>query len=84
MAFVYNEEVMLRHPCACLHTLFAHVYKHLSTPYAHDIVFVEFYINWDNASQARKMGLTYKNPFDKGLRKNLRRVFGDVPWWVFE
>jgi hypothetical protein len=24
----------------------------------------------------------YRNPFDEGWRKNLRRVLGDVPWYV--
>lgn len=24
----------------------------------------------------------YRNPFDEGWRKNLRRVLGDVPWYA--
>lgn len=29
-----------------------------------------------------KRGIDYKNPFDEGWRKNIRRVLGDVPWYV--
>lgn len=29
-----------------------------------------------------KRGIEYKNPFDEGWRKNVRRVLGDVPWHV--
>ena len=42
---------------------------------------IEFYINYDEGREAKQRGETYKNPFDKGWRKNLRRVFGDVQWW---
>ena len=30
---------------------------------------------------AKLEGTTFKNPFDRGWRKNMRRVFGDVPWY---
>jgi hypothetical protein len=26
-------------------------------------------------------GFTYKNPFDEGWRKNVKRVFTDLPWY---
>jgi len=43
---------------------------------------IEFYINMEERSEAKQRGTTFKNPFDKGnWRKNLVRVFGDVPWW---
>jgi hypothetical protein len=42
---------------------------------------IEFYINYDEGREAKARGETYKNPFDKGWRKNLRRVFGDVQCW---
>lgn len=42
---------------------------------------IEFYINFEEAREAKAKGLTYKNPFDRGMRKNLRRVFGDFPWY---
>ena len=38
---------------------------------------VEFYINMHEKRDALEKGKTYKNPFDKGWRKNLLRVFGD-------
>jgi len=43
---------------------------------------LELYINFDEAREAKTNGTFYKNPFDKGLRKNLRRVFGDTPWYL--
>ena len=42
---------------------------------------IEFYINMEERSEARAKGVVYKNPFDKGWRKNLLRVFGDVAWY---
>jgi hypothetical protein len=42
---------------------------------------IEFYINYDEGRDAKAQGMVYKNPFDVGWRKNLRRVFGDVPLW---
>jgi palmitoyltransferase len=44
---------------------------------------IEFYINIENRSIAKDRGIFYKNPFDEGVRKNLRRVFGDNPWYRF-
>jgi palmitoyltransferase len=37
---------------------------------------IEFYINIEERMEAKEAGYTYKNPFDKGWRKNLSRVFG--------
>ncbi len=42
---------------------------------------LEFYINVKNATEAQSNGQPYKNPFDEGWRKNLKRVFGYVPWY---
>jgi len=42
---------------------------------------IEFYINMEERSEAKAAGLVFKNPFDKGWRKNLIRVFGDAPWY---
>ncbi len=42
---------------------------------------LEFYINMDERSDAKSRGEVYKNPYDRGWRKNLLRVFGDVPWY---
>lgn len=43
---------------------------------------IEFYINWQNSAEAKLRGKPYKNPYDEGSwRKNLRRIFGDVPWY---
>jgi hypothetical protein len=41
---------------------------------------IEFYINLSEKHDAKVVGDTYRNPFDAGWRKNLKRVFGDVPW----
>lgn len=54
-----------------------HVYLTLSNQTT-----IEFYINMEERSEARARGATYKNPFDKGWRKNVLRVFGDVPWYA--
>ncbi len=43
---------------------------------------IEFYINIEETRTAWQEGRLFKNPFDKGWRKNLRRVFGDVPWYA--
>ena len=40
---------------------------------------IEFYINLEEGREARLNNKTFKNPYDKGWRRNLRRVFGDVP-----
>lgn len=37
---------------------------------------IEFYINYENRSAAKSLGILYRNPFDEGWRKNLTRVFG--------
>jgi palmitoyltransferase len=42
---------------------------------------IEFYINMEERADAKEMGLVFKNPFDKGWRKNLKRVFGDGSWY---
>lgn len=42
---------------------------------------IEFYINFRNKQEAAGNGVTYKNPFDEGWRKNLKRIFGFVPWY---
>lgn len=34
-----------------------------------------------NRQDAQSYGHPYKNPFDEGWRKNLRRIFGHVPWY---
>jgi hypothetical protein len=31
--------------------------------------------------EAKRYNRTFKNPFDKGWRKNLRRVFGELTWY---
>jgi hypothetical protein len=33
----------------------------------------------EEGREARLNNKTFKNPYDKGWRRNLRRVFGDVP-----
>jgi hypothetical protein len=35
----------------------------------------------EEKSDARDNNLAFKNPFDKGWRKNMMRVFGDLPWY---
>ena len=35
-----------------------------------------------NQHDAQANGITYKNPFDEGWRKNLKRIFGYVPWYM--
>ena len=42
---------------------------------------IEFYINMDERSYAKSKGETFKNPFNKGWRKNMMRIFGDGPWY---
>lgn len=42
---------------------------------------IEFYVNMEERRVAGEQGYVYRNPFDEGLRGNLRRVFGDVPWY---
>ena len=41
-----------------------------------NVCIVEFYINMHERRSALEKGRSYKNPFDKGWRKNLTRVFG--------
>lgn len=43
---------------------------------------IEFYINAADRLEARGNGTVFKNPYDLGWRKNLRRVFGDAPWYL--
>lgn len=42
---------------------------------------VDFYVNLRNRSDARSSGQVFKNPFDEGWRKNIRRIVGYVPWY---
>ena len=42
---------------------------------------LEFYINWDLRQEAKKMNIIYKNPFDQGYKKNIRRILTDIPWY---
>jgi hypothetical protein len=42
---------------------------------------VDFHVNWRNSNDARASGQTFKNPFDEGWRKNVRRIVGYVPWY---
>ena len=50
---------------------------------------IEFYINIEHkyrlaeeeSSHPSLTPLVFSNPFDEGYRKNIRRVFGDVPWY---
>jgi hypothetical protein len=50
---------------------------------------IEFYINLDHkyrlaeeqSSNPHLAPMVFANPFDEGWRKNIRRVFGDVPWY---
>ncbi len=44
---------------------------------------LEFYINWEERREAKEQGYVFKNPFDKGWRKNLIRVFGDCAWYHY-
>lgn len=43
---------------------------------------IEFYMNAADRLEARGSGVVFKNPYDLGWRKNLRRVFGDYPWYT--
>lgn len=43
---------------------------------------IEFYVNMEERRIARDEGYVFHNPFDEGLRGNLRRVFGDVAWYL--
>lgn len=43
---------------------------------------IEFYINMEERADAKDEGRVFTNPFDKGWRKNWRRVFGDGAWWA--
>lgn len=38
---------------------------------------IEVYENYEWKSDALEHGEVFKNPYDKGWRKNLRRIFGD-------
>eukprot|EP00600_Ochromonadales_sp_CCMP1393_P007346 CAMPEP_0174957578 /NCGR_PEP_ID=MMETSP0004_2-20121128/2148_1 /TAXON_ID=420556 /ORGANISM="Ochromonas sp., Strain CCMP1393" /LENGTH=134 /DNA_ID=CAMNT_0016205699 /DNA_START=563 /DNA_END=967 /DNA_ORIENTATION=- len=42
---------------------------------------IEFYTNMKLGYEARREGVQFRNPYDEGIRKNLRRVFGDLPWY---
>jgi hypothetical protein len=41
---------------------------------------IEFYINYENRNDARAHGFLYRNPFDQGYRKNIRRFLGQGSW----
>lgn len=56
--------------------LFWHIYLSLSNQTT-----IEFYFNMAERADAKKGGYVYKNPYDQGWRKNLKRVFGDVEWY---
>ena len=43
---------------------------------------IEFYMNAADKLDARANGTVFKNPYDLGWRKNIRRVFGDTPWYL--
>lgn len=38
---------------------------------------IEFYMNFDAATEAKSRGQSFRNPFDRGWRKNLKRIIGD-------
>jgi hypothetical protein len=38
-------------------------------------------MNAADRMEAKGSGIVFKNPYDLGWRKNLRRVFGDSPWY---
>ena len=40
---------------------------------------IEFHGNW---SKWRRLGNKYRNPYSEGYRKNWRRVYGDLPWFL--
>lgn len=40
---------------------------------------IEFYINTARFYDPQRRAV-YRNPFDEGWRKNLRRVLGEAPW----
>jgi palmitoyltransferase len=42
---------------------------------------IEFYINMEERADAKEQGFIYTNPFDKGWRKNWKRIFGDGSWY---
>ena len=56
--------------------LFWHMYLSLSNQTT-----IEFYLNMAERADAKRGGYAYKNPYDQGWRKNLKRVFGDVEWY---
>mmetsp|Transcript_11715 Transcript_11715/g.11350 ORF Transcript_11715/g.11350 Transcript_11715/m.11350 type:complete len:345 (+) Transcript_11715:449-1483(+) len=43
---------------------------------------IECYLNVYEREDAKAIGMIFKNPYDMGWRKNLRRVFGDTPWYA--
>ena len=57
--------------------LFWHIYLSITNQTT-----IEFYFNMAERIDAKKAGTTFKNPYDQGWRKNLKRVFGDVPWYL--
>ena len=70
-ALVYSFTVAISAGAAVAVLLLWHVYLSLTNQTT-----IEFYINMEERAEAKEQGRTYKNPFDKGWRKNLRRVFG--------
>jgi palmitoyltransferase len=71
-AMVYSFTVAISAGLAVSVLLFWHLYLCLTNQTT-----IEFYINMEERAEAKEGGYTYKNPFDKGWRKNLRRVFGE-------
>ena len=39
-------------------------------------------MNLEERQDHAEQGLKFKNPFDLGVCKNLKRVFGDAPWYL--
>ena len=58
------------------HRLTYHIYLILSNQTS-----VEVHINKNLQAFHRLSGEFYINPYDQGWNKNIKRVFGDVPWY---
>lgn len=43
---------------------------------------IEFYGNQSKRFRATKRGEVWRNPFNIGLRKNWKQIFGDRPWYL--
>ena len=71
-ALMYSFTIAIAAGLAVGILLLWHVYLSLTNQTT-----IEFYINMEERAEAKEAGTIYKNPFDKGWRKNLRRVFGE-------